>query len=174
MAYVYRHIRLDKNEPFYIGIGSDKNYNRANNKINRSNWWKNIVSQNEYIVEIMLDGLTYDEAKKKEIEFIALYGRLNNKTGYLVNQTNGGDGTAGRVMSKIVKDALILSKIGNKNGVGKRSKDFCEKNSIIHKGKIVSAETRKKIGYNNKNFNQTKINDDSANKSDEKILLSIF
>ena len=21
MAYLYRHIRLDKNEPFYIGIG---------------------------------------------------------------------------------------------------------------------------------------------------------
>ena len=29
MAYVYRHIRLDKNEPFYIGIGSDKEYKRA-------------------------------------------------------------------------------------------------------------------------------------------------
>lgn len=28
MAYLYRHIRLDKNEPFYIGIGSDSNYNR--------------------------------------------------------------------------------------------------------------------------------------------------
>lgn len=24
MAYVYRHIRLDKNEPFYIGIGKDE------------------------------------------------------------------------------------------------------------------------------------------------------
>jgi len=24
MAYVYRHIRLDKNEPFYIGIGSEE------------------------------------------------------------------------------------------------------------------------------------------------------
>jgi hypothetical protein len=23
MAYLYRHIRHDKNEPFYIGIGSD-------------------------------------------------------------------------------------------------------------------------------------------------------
>ena len=23
MAYVYRHIRLDKNEPFYIGISKD-------------------------------------------------------------------------------------------------------------------------------------------------------
>jgi hypothetical protein len=24
MIYLYRHIRLDKNEPFYIGIGEDK------------------------------------------------------------------------------------------------------------------------------------------------------
>ena len=32
MAYIYRHIRLDKNEPFYIGIGSDKDYKRAYNK----------------------------------------------------------------------------------------------------------------------------------------------
>lgn len=34
MAYVYRHIRLDKNEVFYIGIGSDDkgHYYRANSK----------------------------------------------------------------------------------------------------------------------------------------------
>ena len=25
MAVVYRHIRLDKNEPFYIGIGEKEN-----------------------------------------------------------------------------------------------------------------------------------------------------
>ena len=30
MAYLYRHIREDKNEPFYIGIGSDSTYKRAN------------------------------------------------------------------------------------------------------------------------------------------------
>jgi hypothetical protein len=29
MAYLYRHIRHDKNEPFYIGIGSDNNYKRS-------------------------------------------------------------------------------------------------------------------------------------------------
>lgn len=30
MAYVYRHIRLDKNIPFYIGIGlKDYNYKRV-------------------------------------------------------------------------------------------------------------------------------------------------
>lgn len=31
--YLYRHIRLDKNEPFYIGIGSEKfGFNRAISK----------------------------------------------------------------------------------------------------------------------------------------------
>ena len=27
--YVYLHIRLDKKEPFYVGIGNKKNYDRA-------------------------------------------------------------------------------------------------------------------------------------------------
>ena len=150
MAYVYRHIRLDKNVPFYIGIGGDDDFKRANDKTRRSNWWKNVVSRNEYKVEIILDGLTYEDAKKKEIEFIALYGRVDLMTGSLINQTNGGDGTVGRIMTQSAKDALILSKIGNKNGVGKRSQEFCDKMSLVHKGKTVSAETRKKLGDLNK------------------------
>ena len=38
MAYVYRHIRLDKNEPFYIGIGKDDSgeYKRANHIGNKN------------------------------------------------------------------------------------------------------------------------------------------
>ena len=37
MAYVYMHIREDKNEPFYIGIGNDDNgYKRAYSKRNRN------------------------------------------------------------------------------------------------------------------------------------------
>lgn len=151
MAYVYRHIRLDKNVPFYIGIGGEDGFKRANDKIRRSNWWKNVVSVNEYRVEIMLDGLSYEDAKKKEIEFISLYGRVDLKTGTLINQTNGGDGTVGRIMKQSAKDALILSKIGNKNGVGKRSKEFCDNLGLRQRGKIVSAETRKKIGESSKN-----------------------
>ena len=45
MAYLYRHIRLDKNEPFYIGIGGDDKgyYERAYHKIShRNKHWKNI------------------------------------------------------------------------------------------------------------------------------------
>lgn len=95
MVYLYRHIRLDKNEPFYIGIGSDENYKRAYQKESRNKHWKNIVAKTLYEVEILLDNLTWEEACKKEIEFIALYGRNDLKQGSLVNMTNGGDGCVG-------------------------------------------------------------------------------
>ncbi len=32
MAYVYKHIRLDTNEIFYIGIGNNNDYGRAYQK----------------------------------------------------------------------------------------------------------------------------------------------
>lgn len=58
MAYVYRHIRLDKNEPFYIGIGSDSEYKRAHTHHSRNAHWKNIVNITAYEVEILIDNVT--------------------------------------------------------------------------------------------------------------------
>jgi hypothetical protein len=95
MAYVYRHIRLDKNEPFYIGIGITENYQRAKSKKGRNKIWKGITSRSKYEVEILFDDLSWDEACEKEKEFIALYGRIDNKNGILSNMTDGGDGTIG-------------------------------------------------------------------------------
>ena len=43
MAYVYKHIRLDNNTVFYIGIGSDKKYKRAHSKCDRNLHWKRII-----------------------------------------------------------------------------------------------------------------------------------
>ena len=47
--YLYRHIRVDKNEPFYIGIGTKTNadikygtYTRANIKRKKNNIWVKI------------------------------------------------------------------------------------------------------------------------------------
>lgn len=93
MAYLYRHIRLDKNIPFYIGIGNDNEgkYVRAYFKSNRRSHWKNIVSKCGYEVEIMLDDISWEEACKKEKEFIKLYGRQDNG-GILINMTDGGEG----------------------------------------------------------------------------------
>lgn len=89
---VYRHIRLDKNVPFYIGIGKD--ISRPYNKKDRSKFWKSIISKTEYIVEILFDNLIKEQAVEKELEFIKLYGRVDLKTGSLCNMTNGGEGTS--------------------------------------------------------------------------------
>lgn len=91
MAYLYRHIRLDKNSVFYIGIGSDSDYIRAYSKRGRNRHWNWIVSKTEYEVEIIIDDISWEEACKKEIEFISIYGRVNYG-GILCNMTSGGDG----------------------------------------------------------------------------------
>lgn len=98
MYYVYRHIRLDKNVPFYIGIGTVnpkgrsnyQRYSRAFNKVARSDVWKRIAHKVEFRVEIFYESTNKQEILDKEIEFIKLYGRMDQNSGSLVNLTNGG------------------------------------------------------------------------------------
>lgn len=96
--YLYRHIREDSGNPFYIGIGTrqrghnDKSiYLRAYTKANRSEFWENITNKTDYYVEILYESKSIEEIKRKEIEFIKLYGRRENG-GMLCNMTDGGDG----------------------------------------------------------------------------------
>lgn len=151
MAYVYRHIRLDKNEPFYIGIGTSKYYNRAYRNKNRSNLWKRIANKSEYEVEILLDNLTWDEACEKEKEFIALYGRKDLKTGCLANMTDGGDGAINLIVSKETRE-----KVAEAN----RRRIFTDEDrkniSIRHTGRVKSEETRKKLSNSLKNSEKFK------------------
>ena len=115
--YLYRHIRLDSNEPFYIGIGTKKLnrsltskgvYSRANTRNKRSVYWKNIVAKTEYKVEILLESDDYEFIKQKEIEFITLYGRRNLGKGTLVNLTDGGEGALNAICSESTKEKKSL------------------------------------------------------------------
>lgn len=125
--YLYRHIRLDTNQPFYVGIGTvyEKDftkdnmqgaYERAYHKHSRNRFWKFIVEKSEYEVEIMLESDDYEFIKQKEIEFIALYGRRDLKTGILCNLTDGGDGNSGisderrELMSLAMKGKMVGEK----------------------------------------------------------------
>lgn len=90
--YLYRHIRLDKNEVFYIGIGTK---NRAYSKNSRNRYWSFITKSTDYEVEIVAENLTRQEAELKEIEFIKLYGRKDLNEGTLCNLTDGGTGGLG-------------------------------------------------------------------------------
>lgn len=100
--YLYRHIRLDTNQPFYIGIGvvrpSDeldkaktRYYRRAYSKQYRNNYWNNVVNKVGYEVEIMYECNSEDEINNKEIEFIRFYGRKDLGLGNLVNMSDGGE-----------------------------------------------------------------------------------
>ncbi len=164
MAYLYRHIRLDKNQPFYIGIGSDETYKRAYSKHNRNKHWKNITSSINYEVEILLDNLSWSEACKKEQEFILLYGRKDQNKGTLCNYTDGGEGVLGLQLSaesrekmriaqtgktqspeQIAKRVIKMSGSGNPWYGKKFSEEYRQKLSIAKKGKKRDPELMKKL-----------------------------
>lgn len=117
--YIYRHIRPDTNEVFYIGKGNNMDkrvspYARAKCKNKRHEYWKRIVAKNNglFTVEIMFECETEEQVNIKEVEFIALYGRKDLGNGTLVNFTNGGEGAKGVVMTDEVKKKHSVSMQG--------------------------------------------------------------
>lgn len=149
MACLYRHIRKDTNTPFYVGIGVSTQ--RAYSKTHRNAHWKSIVNKSDYRVDILFDEIEYEEAKEKEIEFIALYGRKQDG-GYLCNITLGGDGVLG---IKHTKEARLKMSAPNK---GKTLSDWHKQRiSEFWKGRPLSEETKKKmsesaLGKNNHRY----------------------
>lgn len=137
--FCYRHIRPDKNVPFYVGIGTNQEgattfeseYKRAFSLASRSKGWREVYDEcnSNILIEIIFEDDDYRVVKSKEIEFIKLYGRINLGTGILVNLTDGGDGIIGKVVSEETR--LKMSK--------------------AQTGKKVSEETRLKISNYNKN-----------------------
>ena len=138
MAYVYRHIRIDKNEPFYIGIGSDCNFTRANEKRKgrRNKIWNDIYSKTKIEVEILFSDVSYEFACEKEVELIKLYGRINTNTGILSNLTDGGDTEAGRVVTTQEREyrSKLFSGVNNPMYGKKMSKESIEKGRIKRLG----------------------------------------
>jgi hypothetical protein len=162
VAYVYQHIRKDTNHPFYIGIGSDLNFYRANKFSERNEIWERIKNKTEILVEILHNNIEWGEACKIEIELIKKYGRINNKTGFLSNMTDGGEGTLNKVINENTKYLLGNGNRGKKRteesklkqsevtkGI-KKSKSHSEKIRKYRIGKKMSEETKRKISENSK------------------------
>ncbi len=145
--YVYRHIRLDTNTPFYIGKGRKR---RAYKKSGRNLYWKNIQKNSEYKVEILQKKLTEEEALLKEIKLIKLYKSL----GYCeANLTFGGEGVSGYKWTvKQKQEHSLRMKVYNKQHVGKshargykHTKEAKKRISKAHIGKVFKKETREKL-----------------------------
>lgn len=146
MAVVYQHRRKDTNEVFYIGIG--KNRKRAYCLNHRNKHWQAIVAKYGYDADILIDGLSWEEACKVEAGMIESYGRYDKGLGILVNQTDGGDGGFGVIVKDTTKEKirqfqLCLNKKGKPGRV--QTQEIKDKIKQTLKGRPRPAEVIKKL-----------------------------
>lgn len=145
MALVYKHIRLDTNEVFYVGIG--KNKKRPYSKRDRNIIWERITKKTCYSVIIIKDNLSWEEACKEEKQLILFYGRKDLGTGTLCNMTDGGEGTLNVVVSKEtrLKKSINSQKYWELNRGIARTQEVKDKISKANKGKKHTQEAKDKI-----------------------------
>lgn len=149
MAYIYKHIRKDTNEVFYIGIGSKKS--RAYSMYRRNEFWKKNVNKTDYIVEIVEDNLSWQDASDREKYWIKFYGRRDLNEGTLVNLTNGGEGSVGIIVSEQTKQKMRESRKFQKFSEETKKKiSQSLQGKQIRLGAILSEETKQKISNSKK------------------------
>ena len=86
--YVYEWIRLDTNEPFYVGKGCNDRWRNIYRDYNPH--FMNIINKVSVAVHILLDNLTEEESFGLECYYIWLYRDI---IGYdICNINDGGDG----------------------------------------------------------------------------------
>lgn len=145
MYYLYKHTRLDKNEIFYIGIGTKPNeksikrlgkthraiyYRAYEKKKSRNPHWKNIVAKTDYKIDILFETNDINLIKQKEIEYISLYRDT------LCNLTAGGDGITSYKHTSESKEKIRKASTGRRHS---------EESKI----KINKRKYKKIIMYNN-------------------------
>lgn len=163
--YLYRHIREDKNEPFYIGIGVfnpkgkslGTKYKRAfeSKKNCRNRHWHFIILKTSYIVEILFESDNFNLICEKEKEFIKLYGRNDLKQGNLVNLTDGGDTPLGykpsqETINKMKKNNWVRGRFGELHHLSKPVYVYSVNGEFIKKfGSYNEASRELKIDTSN-------------------------
>jgi len=122
---IYFHRKADTKEIFYVGQSNA--LTRAHSARGRNYLWKRTVAKHGFIVEIKENGLDKTQVDSREEYYINLYGRIDIKTGCLVNLTSGGYG------SRDVRE----------------SQETRNKKSISHLGKKASDEHKRNISIGN-------------------------
>lgn len=137
---VYKHTNKE-NGKCYIGITSQElrlRWNRGWGYQQCVAFWRAIEKYgwDSFDHEVLIDGLTLDEANRIEIELIAKYNSADSRYGY--NVSLGGSG-AGKHSEGTRK------KIGDKRRGFHHTEDSKLKMSATHKGKQLSEEHIQKL-----------------------------
>ena len=152
--YVYQHIRLDKNEPFYIGIGNKKNFQRAfefrQDKRNQI-WWK-IYNKTNIKAEVIFENLSKQDllqiiefyktkVSQQELSYLVLQLETNNKVKSLNDKIDSNIADYEKQIKDLKSHSLYLAELE------KQAKDK-EIQNIIKKyektEKKINTKTEKK------------------------------
>ena len=129
--YIYQHTRADTGEVFYIGKGCGSRAWKLFKSGKRSEKWKRTANKYGVNVSIVIGGLTNDAAIRVEAQLINSIGRRDNKSGPLINGTDGGEGAWGCIVKHTEKSKRLISiaAMGNQRTKGMKmsqeSKESC-------------------------------------------------
>ena len=116
LFYLYQYVRLDKNEPFYIGVGKrykgKTDFTRAKQSHAHNSICVAIIAKTDYRIEIIEEHDDYNFIREREKHLIAEYGRKHNHTGILANMTAGGDGCLDHPNIQCYKKCYAYTKDG--------------------------------------------------------------
>ena len=156
--YVYAYLRSKKSKygdidtPYYIGKGTD---NRA---FDKDHIIKPPKSKSKIVVSTLMNEA---DAFQCEILKIALFGRIDLKTGCLRNRTNGGDGISGFIFSATSIAKILATKRHN----GTLNTNTPERNK--HRSKQVQGKNNPFFGKKHKSSTIEKLSQLAKNRSIE-------
>lgn len=137
------YIHTTPSNKVYVGITSQNPIKRWNNGLgyNRQVYFYRAILKygwNNIRHEIIISGISGEEAKCLEKYYINLYQANNPNSGY--NLTNGGDGTLGFHHSQESRISMSIKHTGKK-----RPKDVIERIASKNRGRKMSKEAKKKM-----------------------------
>jgi hypothetical protein len=187
MAYVYIYYdpRTNPTIPIYVGKGINgrmyEHLTECHNPLFKRKLKKIKDLGLQPIIEKHTDNLSDQEALVLEIELIKKFGRLDLNTGTLCNFTDGGEGSAGRIVLESTRKLMSEQRKGKKQTPAqyeanckktmseerkekqhqeRQGKDFLTKEQrenliLLNTGRVPSEETRKLWSKQRKGFIQT-------------------